>query len=1055
MNIKNIFFTIFIFAIALGKSISQDVYFATYPCLSPDAKFVVYSYEGDIWKTDVATGQSARITAMTGIETRPIISPDGQWLTFTSNQYGNPDIFVVSMEGGDIKQLTYHDSPDLVECWSWDSKMIYFKNSSQNQGTVFSISKEGGTPKRIFPHYFNRLHNIAISPSGEIFFNDTGESDSQAFRKGYKGAYNPEIQSYHPKTGVYKKYTDHPGKDMWTSIDSEGVIYYASDEIKGQYNLFSNSNGVKKMLTTFDVSIKHPRVSANGQKVVFEKDYQLWVYDISTRISSLIPLKASRNFTLPKDQEFEIKGNITYFDVSPDGKKMAFASRGELFISDIEGKFIKQLKTSKDGRVQEVKWIDDQKVMFSQTVGGYPNWFVIAGDGKSVAQQLTNDKQSNRHLSLNSKRTKAIYVSGRSELKIMDLPSFAVKTLLKDEFWAIQSEEPSFSPDDAFVMYGAYRNFEKDIFICRLSDGSITNLTNTGVTESSARWSPDGKYIYFASDRFQPNYPFGSQNVKLFRIPTTKADDPFRMEKFDKLWVKDTKDSTSVKNSDMAKGDSSKSITKKASKDSVSIDAERFMERMEAVGPNFGEQRSPYIIQKDDKTTVLYISNHDEGKSAMWKTVFEPFGTTKTEKIEDTRGVDIVSVDGKHFILTGGNIKKLNGDISKSESIDMSFTFFRNISDEFHQMFYETWAGVGENFYSEDYHGANWDKLQAYYSQFLPFVNSRTDYKELMQDMLGELNSSHTGFSSSGNEEKVFYKNITSNIGIIFDNENPYVVNRVIARGPSDKHDVQIRQGDVLVRVNDETVDANANRDIYFTGPELCKELTLTFRRGNEFVTAMIHPVSTGSMVSDIYEEWVDRNQKQVDEMSRHKIAYVHMRNMTNPEFEKFYIDMTQDFYQKDALIFDLRYNTGGNVHDKVLSFLSQKPYLQWKYREGALTSQPNFGPAAKPIVLLINEQSLSDAEMTASGFKSLGLGKIIGTETYRWIIFTSGKGLVDGSFYRLPSWGCYTLDGQNLEKTGVTPDIFVPQTFKDRLNDQDPQIERAVSEILNQLKTK
>ena len=162
---------------------------------------------------------------------------------------------------------------------------------------------------------------------------------------------------------------------------------------------------------------------------------------------------------------------------------------------------------------------------------------------------------------------------------------------------------------------------------------------------------------------------------------------------------------------------------------------------------------------------------------------------------------------------------------------------------------------------------------------------------------------------------------------------------------------------------------------------------------------------------------------------------------------------MTQDFYSKDALILDLRYNTGGNVHDEVLKFLMQKSYLQWKFRDGKLTGQSNFNPADKPIVLLINEQSLSDAEMTAQGFKQLRLGTVIGMPTYRWIIFTTGKSLVDGSFYRLPSWGCYTLDGKNLEQVGVAPDIYVGMDFKDRLNQVDPQLDRAISEILGMLK--
>ena len=176
------------------------------------------------------------------------------------------------------------------------------------------------------------------------------------------------------------------------------------------------------------------------------------------------------------------------------------------------------------------------------------------------------------------------------------------------------------------------------------------------------------------------------------------------------------------------------------------------------------------------------------------------------------------------------------------------------------------------------------------------------------------------------------------------------------------------------------------------------------------------------------------------------------MKNMTGSELTKFKADLMTKESDKDALILDLRYNTGGNVHDEVLKFLSQKSYLNWKYREGKLTSQSNFNYGNKPIVLLINEQSLSDAEMTAAGFKELSLGTIIGTETYRWIVFTSGKSLVDGSFYRLPAWGCYTLDGKNLETNGVSPDIYINESFKDRLQGNQPQLDAAINHIMKEL---
>ena len=163
---------------------------------------------------------------------------------------------------------------------------------------------------------------------------------------------------------------------------------------------------------------------------------------------------------------------------------------------------------------------------------------------------------------------------------------------------------------------------------------------------------------------------------------------------------------------------------------------------------------------------------------------------------------------------------------------------------------------------------------------------------------------------------------------------------------------------------------------------------------------------------------------------------------------------MTSEQYRRQGLILDLRNNTGGNVHDAVLNLLARKLYAKWKYRgDGAMSPQPNFTPADKPMVLLVNEQTLSDGEMTAAGFKALKLGTVVGTETYRWLIFTTGLGLVDGSYFRLPSWGCYTVEGKDTENHGVSPDVEVPLTVKDKHLGHDPQLEKAVKIILKQLK--
>lgn len=1041
---KAIFISFLFSVISLSVAAQEGkAYFLSNPCLTPDGQTVIFSFEGDLWKANVNNGQASRLTAMQGYETSPRVSPDGKWIAFSGRQYGNADVFVMPVNGGEIRQITYHSANDEVTSWSWDSKSVYFNSARMGQIAGYKVSAEGGTPVRVFGNYFFQFdHNLFEHPtSGEIFFNDTWESSNQVQRKRYRGPFNPDIQSYNPKTKQYKRYTDWEGKDFGATIDKNGNVYFISDEANGEYNLYTLENGKKKGLTRFGSSIKTPQVNANGGKVVFEKDYQLWLYDVKSDKESILDISIIRNNTLPKEKDFDVRGNISAFDISPDGKKLAFVSRGELFVSDVEGKFIQEIKRGSAERVKEVKWLADNKtLLFNQTLAGFTNWYSIAADGNGTLKQLTSDSRNNRGISLNRKRTQAVYLSGRDEVRLMDLKTMQSKTIVKDEIWGFQNASPGFSPNDEYVLFTAYRNFEQDILVYNIKENKTTNLTNTGITETDPVWSADGKYIYFTSQRLKPSYPFGMANAKVYRVPLEKLDEPYRIDKFNEMFREEKKDTTKK----TANVDSAKTMV---------IDTDLIMERLEQISPNLGAQSLQALYQKGEKTTVLYISNHGEGRNALWKTVIEPFEQNKTEKIAGTDnvfGTDIVEVSDKLFVLLNGTINKLNLDGNKADPVNISYTFRRNLSEEFDQMFYEAWAQMDEGYYDDKFHGLNWNKTKEYYKQFLPYLNTRADLRVMLNDMLGELNSSHQGFGTFGDDETIALQNQTMETGIIFSNENPYTVQYVARRSAADRKSVDVRPGDVLVKVNDVEVDKNKDRNYYFTVPSRDRELRLSFNRNGQIVNVKVHPQAT--LFNNLYDEWIDNNQKRVNEKSNGRIAYGYMKNMGQGELEQFIIDMTQELNSKDALIFDLRYNTGGNVHDEVLKFLSQRTYLRWKYRDGTLSQQSNFSPADKPIILLTNEQSLSDAEMTSAGFKALKLGKIVGNETYHWIIFTSGVSLVDGSSVRMPSWGCYSLDGKDLEATGVQPDIKVINTFEDKLNGRDPQVDRAVEEILKML---
>lgn len=1030
---KKLFLFILIFTGII--SAQSNVYFLSNPSLSPDGKNIVFTYEEDLWTVHSEGGNAYRITGMQGNETDAVYSPDGKWIAFDGTQDGNSNVYLIPVDGGKIKQLTFYDSGDQVSSWSWDSRYIYFTSSRYNRMSTYKVSVDGGTPERLFENYFNWPHNLVVNPkTGEYLFNDSWESSIFTNRKRYKGAFNPDIKSYNPKTGEFKKLTTWEGKDMWPTVDASGNIYFVSDEANNEYNLYTFENGKKTLLTNFDTSIKRPRVSANGSDVVFEKDYRLYLYNTSSKKSRLINVSLPENNTLSSLQDFDAKGKISNFDISPDSKKFAFSSRGELFISDIEGKFIRQLNTNSEGRVLEVLWADSATVLFNQVVDGWQNFYTINADGSGSEKQVTSDERNNRAIEFNEDKSLAVYLSGRDQLRLLNMKTKKSETILTDEFWAIQNSAPHFSPDNKWILYTAYRNFEQEVYVINLDSKKTYGISNTGLSESDPFWSPDGKYIYFEADRKNPAYPYGFTDAHIYRIALEKFDDEFKSDRFDKLFTKEKKDTSKI---------------------IVKINFNGLADRWEQITDALGNQYGAYVLQDKEDFKTIYVSDQD-GKNNLWITTLKPFEKSETKKIEEASGggFQIVKTGSKYYVLIGGSISEIDLSQNKLKKVDIEYTFNKNLESEFKQMFYEVWANLDENYYDQGFHGIDWTKMKEKYEKFLPFISSRADLRTLLSDLQGELNSSHQGFYSNGSEEKTFYTTKSLATGIIFDNDNPYKVKQIVKESPADKIEKNVISGDELISVNGVKVNSKMNREYYFSKPTLENEVTLTFKRDGKPVKAKFHPESSGALNNRLYDEWINANKKYVDEKSDNKIAYVYMKNMSGGALDQFLIDMTSgDAFKKDGLIFDIRYNTGGNVHDKVLQFLSQRPYLQWKYRNGKFTIQPNFTPSAHPIVLLVNEQTLSDGEMTSAGFKALGLGKIIGTETYRWIIFTSGNGLVDGSFYRLPSWGCFTLDGKDLEHTGVSPDIYVDTNFKDRVEGKDPQLDRAIEEIKTEWK--
>ena len=1029
---KRFILTAIVMMVATTVAVAENIRFASHPSLSPDGKQIYFSYDGDIYTVPVGGGQATAVITMPGVQDSPLVSPDGKWLAFSSDIQGNNDVYIVPVGGGQSVQLTFHEAPDVPVNWSAKSDFVYFESTRASaRKTTFKVAVAGGTPQLMFDGYFNTIVNLAENPkTGEFLFNESMESISFPTRKRYVGDHNPNIKSWNPKSKAYTELTDYIGKDQWPMADKDGNIYYVSDELNKESNIVKYVKGGKpQQLTSFDKSVQYPSIAFGGSAIVFLKDYEIHVLEPSTGKVSVPQINiASGSVEVRRSFEGQTP---TAADVSPDGKKFALVIRGGLYISDTKCKYLQRLDTPSDERVDQVVWGNDSKtIYYTRTDKGWTNLYKIAADGSSGETPVFVSQNNSKSLAVDKKREKLAFIDGSRAVMLHDMKAGTTVKAAEAEFWSFQNYDLAFSYDGNWLAFDAMHMFEPDIFLYNLKDGSLRNFTNSASVEESAVFTPDGKYMYLLANPTATSYPRGARSA-LYKLPLQKYDTPFKSEKVDELF-RDKKD--------------------EPKKDSVVvIDFKDIHERMTRVERE-GSQGSPYIYTSKGKDYLLYRSMGSGTPGVFSLEISDP--DAKPKQVKDLNGGTFFSCKDALYCLASGAIYKVDPAAATATKTEVKKDVEAVLDDEFRQMFYETWAVLEQNYYDVNFHGADWPAVRDYYASLLPYVRTRANLRTLLADLLGELNSSHLGFTSTGSEEKNETRIRTYGTGIVFDNASPYKVAGILADSPADRHGIDVRKGDELVAVNGVRVDKEQNREKYFSGAVPADELKLRFSRGGKEFDVKVHTTTFSNIKTLAYKEWEEQRADIVSDRTGGRVGYIHMRAMGAEDLDSFLLKMHTEVYDKDALILDLRYNNGGNVHKEVIDFLRGQAHFEWAYRDFPKASHPNVAPAGKPIVVLVNEHSLSDAEVTSNGIKTLGIAKLVGTETYRWIIFTSSVRLLDGSTCRMPAWGCYSvIDGSDLENTGVKPDIYVKNTFKDRLEGKDPQLDAAIAEVIREMR--
>ena len=838
---------------SLNNAMASDLYFASVPALSPDAKTVYFSYDGDIFKVPVEGGLAVRVISMGANESNPKISPDGKYIAFSSNVQGNNNVYIVPVVGGEIRQLTWHTANDVPVSWSPDSKYIYFESNRYNPRTTFRVSIDGGTPERLFDNYFNTVVQFVINPkTGDYLFNEASESFSSPHRKGYKGDNNPSIRQWNPSNKQYKELTEYEGKNMWPMVDAAGNIFYMSD-INGHYNLVKLENGAPKMLTDFNESAYDPEISFNGEKVVFTKGYKINIYDIKTGTLFVPAIQVTDN-AIEERTSFDgtAPDNAA---ISLDGKKIAFSKRGLLFVTGTDGEYVKQIPTPANERVMGVEWgADNKTIYYVRTDKGWYNIYKTAADMSSGEQPVYRTEANISAMEFSHKRDKIAVIDGNRDVVLINCADGKSEKISSGEFWSFQGYSISWSFDDKYITYNAMNLFERDIYIYSLADKKLINLTNSAVSETGPIFSPDGKYIFATSSRYAPSFPRGGGSSLLYKIALDKVTTPFKSEKYDNLFA-----------AKPAKGDST-----------IVINIEDIHKRFTPVVDG-GMQNGHYVFKTKDKAYLLFFSTH-EGTRSLYSLELDRFDQAKPKAIKDVTRASFFSNGKDLYIIDNRGLAKLDPASATIKRIELKYRYDKAIKEEFEQIFYETWAQTEQNFYDVNFHKANWRERRDYYASFLPYLRTRNDLRTLINDMLGDLNSSHLGFSSNGPEDQTRYRVYAHETGILFDNENPYKVEKIIKDSPTDKSDMNIKPGDILLAVDGVVVNQKDNREKYFALPLQKEELTLKFKRGSsEFE---VRTNSTFSLSTLLYNEWEENCKDLVDKKGEGKIGYIHMKDM-------------------------------------------------------------------------------------------------------------------------------------------------------------------------------